>query len=80
MARNKGALRVGLEAPQARLQRSGQQPVVGVQEHHVLALTVGKAAVARPGEPLVLLLGLANAALGVFAIPQARFLVISLVL
>jgi hypothetical protein len=37
MARNEGALRMGVEAPQTHLQRFGEQSVVGIQENQVAA-------------------------------------------
>src|SRR3712207_6179368 len=55
MAMDEGALRISLEALQPRLKRPGQQPVIGIQEHHVLALAVANPRVARPGEPLIFL-------------------------
>src|SRR3712207_5947606 len=52
---HKSALGMLLEGLQAGLQRTEQQPVVGVQKHQLGALGVADAGVACSGQPLVFL-------------------------
>src|SRR5215207_1025216 len=55
VAGDEGALRVGVQVLQTHLKRPGEQPVVGVQKHQVLAFAPPQPSIARRSEPLVVL-------------------------